>query len=31
MNPLEYLDVLEEMQLSKIKQDSKQQYTKDEV
>lgn len=31
MNPLEYLDALEEMQLSKIKQDSKQQYTKDEV
>ena len=31
MNPLEYLDVLEEMQLSKIKQDGKQQYTKDEV
>lgn len=31
MNPLEYLDTLEEMQLSKIKQDSKQQYTKDEV
>lgn len=31
MNPLEYLDALEEMQLSKIKQDGKQQYTKDEV
>ena len=31
MNPLEYLDVLEKMQLSKIKKDSKQQYTKDEV
>ena len=31
MNPLEYLDALEKMQLSKIKQDSKQQYTKDEV
>lgn len=31
MNPLEYLDALEEMQLSKIKQDEKQQYTKDEV
>ena len=31
MNPLEYLDTLEKMQLSKIKQDSKQQYTKDEV
>lgn len=31
MNPLEYLDTLERLEIQKIKDDSKEQYTKDEV